>query len=101
VRKPGLASYSFANSEEDRPLQWLQYCLQCQGLELHDVMVLDLLPMITDEWLEKSDEKTREGFIKEVCNFVVHVLQTIKPSIIISANHFPLLAGIIVVIGAP
>lgn len=40
-------------SEEDHPLQWLEDCLQCHGLELRDVIFLDLLPMITDEWLEK------------------------------------------------
>ncbi|KUL85662.1 hypothetical protein ZTR_08887 [Talaromyces verruculosus] len=73
-------------SEEDRPLQWLEDCLQCHGLELRDVIVLDLLPMITDEWLEKSDENTREECFEEVCNFVVRVLQTIKPSIVISCQ---------------
>ena len=42
--------------------------------------------MITDEWLEKSDENTREECFEEVCNFVVRVLQTIKPSIVISCQ---------------
>lgn len=74
------------SSEEDCPLQWLQDCLQCHDLDLHDVIVLDLLPMITEEWFDKSDEKAREEAIKEVYNFVVYVLEKIKPSIIVSCQ---------------
>jgi hypothetical protein len=51
--------------------------------------------------LDKAEEKTREEAIKEISNFVVHVLKTIKPSILISCRSLAARVGIKMIVEAP
>lgn len=71
---------------ETPALRWLQDCLQCHGLSLDDVMILDLLPMLSEAWLNESDEDTRDNAIDDAFQLTRQLLQDLKPSIILSCR---------------
>lgn len=71
---------------ETPALRWLQDCLQCHGLSLDNVMILGLLPMLSDTWLNESDEDTRDNAIEDAFQLTRQLLQDLKPPIILSCR---------------
>lgn len=38
-------------------LQWLKECLQRHGLDLDDIIIMDLFPLINDNWMDNVDKR--------------------------------------------
>jgi hypothetical protein len=69
-------------------LRWLKDRLQGHGLKLDDIIIMDLFSMMDDDWLNSVDRKLYKGILKDVCDLTVHILQTIKPPIILACQNF-------------
>jgi hypothetical protein len=71
-----------------RSLLWLHDILQCHGLAIDNVIIMNLFPMLTDEWLGCTDTDKKKDAIKDSFNLTLQFLQTVKPPIILSFQCF-------------
>ncbi|KAJ5421053.1 hypothetical protein N7465_003572 [Penicillium sp. CMV-2018d] len=68
-------------------LTWLENTLEEIGLRLDDVIIMDLFPMLTDEWLEEHPDK-RDQVIPEMFGLTLDFIREFKLPIILSCQCF-------------
>ncbi|KAJ5382376.1 hypothetical protein N7517_000287 [Penicillium concentricum] len=71
-----------------RTLMCLRDVLEDIGLQLDDVIIMDLLPMLTDEWLDEHPDE-RERVIPEMFQLTLDCIREFKLPIVISCQCFP------------
>lgn len=57
------------------------------GLQFEDIIILELFPMLTDEWLE-SHPQERDEVIRELFKLTVDFIREFEPSVILSCQCF-------------
>ena len=70
-----------------RTLTWLKDTLEEIGLRLDDVIIMDLFPMLTDEWLDEHPDK-RDQVIPEMFALTLDFIREFKLPIILSCQCF-------------
>ncbi|KAJ5956845.1 hypothetical protein N7501_011124 [Penicillium viridicatum] len=68
-------------------LTWLENTLEEIGLRLDDVIIMDLFPMLTNEWLEEHPDK-RDQVIPEMFGLTLDFIREFKLPIILSCQCF-------------
>ncbi|KAJ5181739.1 hypothetical protein N7449_011886 [Penicillium cf. viridicatum] len=74
--------------EATRTLKWLENTLEEIGLRLDDVIIIDLFPMLANEWLEEHPEK-RDQVIPEMFGLTLDFIRDFKLPIVL-VNAFAL-----------
>jgi hypothetical protein len=69
-------------------LKWLKQTLERLGLTLDDIIIMELFPMLTNNWLDTHLAK-REEAIREIFDLTVDFLRESKPPIVLSCQCFP------------
>jgi len=67
-------------------LVWLRDVLQALGLDMNDVMVLDVCPLLSDSWLKSVTEREAEDAIREAYDVIERILVLLRPEILISCQ---------------
>ena len=68
-------------------LTWLENTLEEIGLRLDDIIIMDLFPMLTNEWLEEHPDK-RDQVIPEMFGLTLDFIREFKLPIILSCQCF-------------
>ncbi|KGO72692.1 hypothetical protein PITC_056780 [Penicillium italicum] len=68
-------------------LRWLEDTLEKIGLRLDDVSIMDLFPMLTDNWLDNHPAKRKE-VIPEIFDLTLDFIREFKPPIFLSCQCF-------------
>lgn len=68
-------------------LKWLENTLEEIGLRLDDVIIIDLFPMLTNEWLEEHPEQ-RDQVIPEMFGLTLDFIRELKLPIVLSCQCF-------------
>jgi hypothetical protein len=69
-------------------LKWLKQTLEQLGLTLDNIIIMELFPILTNNWLDTHLAK-REEAIREIFNLTVDFLHKSKLPIILSCQCFP------------
>jgi hypothetical protein len=72
-------------ARKTKTLSWIQDTLKEIGLELDDIIIIDLFPLLTDEWLDQHPNERAE-YIKEMFQLTLDFIQEFKPPIILSCQ---------------
>lgn len=67
-------------------LDWIQGVLKEIGLTLSEVIVLDICPLLSNDYIEKMNENNKYHALNEAFQLTQDMLQLIKPNIIISCQ---------------
>lgn len=57
-------------------------------MTLDDVMVLDIFPFLTNDFLDSLDHEERKAKVKEAFSLAIELIQKIRPSIVLSCQCF-------------
>ena len=68
-----------------KTLCWIQDTLKEIGLGLDDIIIIDLFPLLTDEWLDQHPNE-RAKYIKDMFQLTLDFIQEFKPPIILSCQ---------------
>ncbi|KAJ6079308.1 hypothetical protein N7467_009061 [Penicillium canescens] len=68
-----------------KTLCWIQDTLKEIGLELDDIIIIDLFPLLTDEWLDQHPNE-RAKYVKDMFQLTLDFIQEFKPPIILSCQ---------------
>jgi hypothetical protein len=68
-----------------KSLLWIQETLRGIGLELDDVIIIDLFPLLTDEWLDNHPNE-RASCLKDMFQLTLDFVQEFKPPVILSCQ---------------
>ncbi|ODM18172.1 hypothetical protein SI65_06043 [Aspergillus cristatus] len=69
-------------------LFWIKQVLEKLNLTLDNVMVLDMFPFLTNDFLDSLDRKERKARVKESFSLAIELIQKIRPSIVLSCQCF-------------
>jgi hypothetical protein len=72
--------------ENSPTLAWIQEVLARWGLSLRDIIVIDAVPLLTDQKLDAMDDTERERFANEVFNLTVEFLLQFDVRVMISCQ---------------
>ncbi|CAG8908209.1 unnamed protein product [Penicillium egyptiacum] len=73
--------------EKTATLTWLEDALDEMSLGLDDVIIMDLFPMLTNEWLDEHPDK-RDQVIPEMFELILDFIREFKPPTILSCQCF-------------
>ncbi|KAJ6178731.1 hypothetical protein N7519_009192 [Penicillium mononematosum] len=66
-------------------LHWLEKELQGVGINLEDIIIMDLFPMLTDKWLDRHPDERKQA-IDEMFALTLDFIHTFKPAVILSCQ---------------
>ncbi|ODM18156.1 hypothetical protein SI65_06027 [Aspergillus cristatus] len=67
-------------------LLWIKQVLEEFNLTLDNVMVLDMFPFLTNDFLDSLDREERKARVKEAFSMAIELIQKIRPSIVLSCQ---------------
>jgi hypothetical protein len=68
-------------------LQWIDDTLRELGLSIDDVIVIDLFPMLTDDWLEKNTQRRAQA-IEDMFELTLDFIHEFKLPVVLSCQCF-------------
>lgn len=72
--------------EQTATLEWIQSTLRSIGFELNDIVIMDLCPMLTDEWIDQTNQQHRAEAIHDMSQLTLNFIDTFKPQFIIACQ---------------
>lgn len=69
-----------------KTLRWLEDVLDAQGLALNDVIILDVLPLLSDFWLSRNTHIAKKA-IEDAYALTERILLVLKPRLLISCQR--------------
>jgi hypothetical protein len=67
-------------------LLWLEKVLHASGLTVNDVIILDICPLLSDQWMRENPQYKVSRAIHEAYELIESVLDSLKPKILISCQ---------------
>lgn len=68
-----------------RTLGWLETELQMVQIKLEDIIIIDLFPMLTDEWIKTHPDERKQA-IDDMFTLTLDFISTFKPPVIFSCQ---------------
>ncbi|KAL4781041.1 hypothetical protein BJX76DRAFT_363898 [Aspergillus varians] len=72
--------------EASSTLSWMRHALQQTQLTLTDVILLNMLPMVTNELLKSVEQKDRPELVQDTFTLAIESLRYIQPRLLISCQ---------------
>jgi len=67
-------------------LSWLDNVLRAFGLTVNDIIILDVFPLLSDQWMKENSESVVSRTIVDAYELTESVLDCLKPKILNSCQ---------------